>query len=149
MKKEESFIVGEIFQHRNKNLMPIFFGENAINFLLVPAKTRVIFIRDFLKNKLKYYVLPKDMNANEIKNVIISNPMEENNFWIILFFVKNPEIGKKFLKYEIRKDKVYIFHIKLASGNIVILSLSWGDYEWYVYFCEMSAFPSGSIHLYF
>lgn len=149
MKKEESFIVGEIFQHRNKNLMPIYFGDDVLKSLLEPAKTKEIIINDFPKNDLKYYVLPKDMNDDEIKNVIILNPLQENNFWIILFFIKNPEIGKKFIKHEIGKDKFYILSIKLASGKISTVIVRWGDYEWYIYFYGKYPLPAGSIYLYF
>ena len=117
---EETFVVGEVFQHRNSNLVPQYFGDNFKDWLWLPAKERKISINAFGKNILKEYVLPKNMNDTSIQNANNSLPMEEDQFWAILYLlIINPKLGKKIIKYELRKDKFYIFHVKLASGRVV------------------------------
>lgn len=129
-----SFTVGEVFQHRTEGLVPQYFGDNFKNWLLIPAQAKVISIGAFGKNNLKEYVLPKNMNDTAIQNANSSTPMEENQFWAMLYLlIVNPKLGKKILKYELRKDKVYIFHVKLASGKVVAVSVHWSDDKWHFY----------------
>jgi hypothetical protein len=129
---EQSFIVGQVFQHRNAGLVPQYFGDNFKTWLWEPAQTKEVSINAFGKNNLKEYFLPKNMNDTAIQNTNSSVPMGEDQFWAMLYLlVVNPKLGKKILKYELRKDKVYIFHVKLASGKVVAVDVRWYDDEWY------------------
>lgn len=128
---EQSFIVGQVFQHRNSGLVPQYFGDNFKSWLWEPALMKVVSINSFGKNILKEYVLPKNMNDTAIQQANISTPMEEDQFWVMLYLIViNPKLGKKILKYELRKDKVYIFHVKLASGKVVAVDVYWYGGEW-------------------
>jgi len=138
---EEIFVVGEVFQHRNKNLVPQYFGDNFKNWLWASAQTRTVAINAFGKNNLKEYVLPKNMYDTAIQNANNSTPMSEDQFWAMLFLlIINPRLGKEILKYELRKDKVYIFHVKLSSDKVVAVSVDWGGGGWS---CRASAFDYG------
>jgi hypothetical protein len=116
----DSFIVGEVFQHRNSKPVFQYFGDNFKNWLWEPAKTRGISINAFGQNILKDYVLPKDMNDTAIVNANSFTSMTEDQFWAMLFLlIIIPKFGKKILKYELRKDKTYILNVKLTSGKVV------------------------------
>ena len=131
---EQIFVVGKVFQHRTEGLVPQYFGNNFKSWLWESARMRTVSINAFGKNNLKEYVLPKNMNDTAIQNANSSVPMEEDQFWAMLYlFIINPKLGKKILKYELRKDKVYIFHVKLASGKVVAVYVFWHDDEWYVH----------------
>jgi len=126
-----SFVVGQVFQHRAKGLVPQYHGDNFKNWLWTPARARVISIGAFGKNNLKEYVLPKNMNDTTIKINVNSSSTEEDQFWAMLYLlIVKPKLGKKFLKYVLRKDKIYIFHVKLASGMVVAVDVRWFDGEW-------------------
>jgi len=128
---EKTFVVGEVFQHKNKNLTPQYFGDNFKSWLWVSAQTRTVSISAFGKNNLKEYVLPKNMNDTAIQNANNSTPMKEDQFWAMLYLlIIDPKLGKKILKYELRKDKIYIFHVKLSSGIVVAVRVRWGGDEW-------------------
>jgi hypothetical protein len=132
---KEIFVVGEVFQHRNENLIPQYFGDNFRNWLWASAQTKLVIIDAFGKKNskeyLKEYVLDKDMNNFAIQSTNKSTPMSEHKFWAMLFLlIINPKLGKKILKYELQKGKVYIFHIKLASGRVVAVDMNWNSGEW-------------------
>jgi len=72
------------------------------------------------------------MNDTAIQKASSSTPMGENQFWAMLYlFIIESKLGKKILKYELQKDKVYIFHVKLTSGKVVAVSVYWIGDEWY------------------
>ncbi len=130
----ESFIVGQVFQHGNKDLVPQWFGDNFKSWLWTSAQEKTISINVFGNNILKEYILPKNMNDTAIKNASKSSSMTENQFWVMLYLlIINPKLGKRILKYELRKDKVYICHVKLSSGVSVAVDLYWFDDEWRLY----------------
>lgn len=141
LQRGKTFVVGEVFQHRNENLVPQFFGDNFKNWLWTPAQTKLVIIDAFGKNNLKEYVLPKNMNDTAIQNANNSAPMSEHQFWAMLFLlIINSKLGKKILKYELQKHKVYIFHVKLTSGIFIDVSVYWGRGEWSF---DASYFDSG------
>lgn len=129
---EQSFVVGEVFHHRNKALVPQYFRHSFRNWLWFPAETKVVSINAFGRNILKEYVLPKNMNDTTIQSEANSTPTGEDQFWAMLYLlIINPKLGKKILKYELRKDKVYIFHVKPASGGkVIVVSVEWCGDEW-------------------
>ncbi|MCX6752787.1 MAG: hypothetical protein NTW62_00355 [Candidatus Nomurabacteria bacterium] len=130
-KSGESFVVGQVFQHRNKDLVPQYFGDNFKNWMWAPAQSRTIVVDVFRGVTPKEYILPKNMNDTAIQNANTSVPMEEDTFWAMHYLlIINPKLGKKILKYELRKDKWYIFHVKLASGKVVAVHVRWGVDEW-------------------
>ncbi|MCE9585415.1 hypothetical protein K8Q94_02215 [Candidatus Nomurabacteria bacterium] len=128
---EESFVVGEFFQHRNSKLIPQWFGDNFRNKVWEPAQKRTVSVGAFGKNILKDYVLPKNSTDSEIQNASNSTPMEEDQFWSMLYLlIVEPKLGKKILKYELRRDKYYVFHVALSSGEVIAVWLDWRDCEW-------------------
>jgi hypothetical protein len=132
--EEKSFIVGEVFQHRNSKLVPQWFGDDFKAKMWEPAKERRVSINAFGNNILKEYILTKTMNDTSIQSATNSTPMEEDQFWAMLYLlIIDPKLGKKILKYELRKDKVCVFHVRLASGGVIAVSLVWFDVEWYLY----------------
>jgi len=130
----KTFVIGEVFRHRGgEGYIPQYFGDNFKNKLWIPAKDKVVSINAFGKNNLKEYVLPKNMNDNTIQSNADSTPMAEDQFWVMLYLlIINPKLGKKILKYELRKDKFYVFHVKLTSGEVVAVSVRWHDGKWRV-----------------
>lgn len=127
---EETFVIGKVFQHRNSSLVPQYFGDNFKNWLWLPAQEKTVPVNAFGKNVLKDYVLPKNMNDTAIQNANNSIPIGEDAFWAMLYLlIVNPKLGKKILKYELRKDKVYIFHVQLADRVVAVL-VDWRDDEW-------------------
>lgn len=131
--KTITFIVGEVFKHRNKDCVPQYHGTNFQNWMWTLAKEKVVAISAFGKNNLKEYVLSRNMNDTTIQSNANSTPISEDQFWAILYLlIINQKLGKKFLKYELRKDKVYIFHVKLASGKVVAVDVFWAGGEWVV-----------------
>lgn len=135
---EKSFVVGEVFQHRNPNLALQHHGDNFKSLLAVPAKDRVLSIDVFGKNNLKKYVLPKNMDDIAIQNATTSTPILEDQFWVMLYLlIIDPKLGKKILKYELRKDKVYIFHVRIAPNKVVavVVDLVCADGGWRLNAC--------------
>ncbi|MCX6755219.1 MAG: hypothetical protein NT068_01590 [Candidatus Nomurabacteria bacterium] len=133
-KTGESFVVGQVFQHRNKDLVPQYFGDNFKNWMWAPAQSRTIVVDVFRGVTPKEYILPKNMNDTAIQNANTSVPMEEDTFWAMHYLlIINPKLGKKILKYELRKDRYYICHVKLASGKVVAVNVYWDDDGWYCY----------------
>jgi len=128
---EKTFVVGEVFQHKNSSLIPQYFGGNFKDWLWNSAQEKVVSINAFGKNILKEYVLPKNMNDIKIQEANKSTPMDEDQFWAMLYLlIYNPRLGEKILKYKLRKDKVYIFHVKLASGKVVPVRVYWNNVGW-------------------
>jgi hypothetical protein len=150
--RQKSFKVGEVFQHRNKKLIPQYFGDNFRNWVWTPAQGKTVSVGAFGKNILKDYVLPKNMNDTAIQNEAGSTPMKEDQFWAMLYLlIIDPKLGKKILKYELRKDKVYIFHVKLASGKVVAVVLRWDDGVWNLFahgFDIVHPWDEGRVFLY-
>ncbi len=131
---EKTFVVGEVFQHRNEKLIPQYLGGNFKSWLWTPAQKKSVSINAFGKNILKGYVLPKNMNDTVIQNKNASTPMSEDQFWAMLYLlIIDPKLGKKILKYVLQKDKVYVFHVKLANGTVVAVRVRWNVDEWYLY----------------
>jgi len=130
--RQQSFIVGQVFQHRNKSLVPQYYGDNFKNWLWTPAQAKLVSINAFGNSTPKEYVLPKYMNDTSIQDATNSTPMEEDAFWALayLLFI-NPKLGKKILKYELRKYKYYIFHIKFNSGKVVTVFVRWNIGQWF------------------
>lgn len=127
----KTFVVGQVFQHRAKGLVPQYFWDNFKNLLWSPAQTKVVSINAFGKNNLKEYVLPKNMDDTTIQNNASFTPMKEDQFWAMMYLlIVKPKLGKKILKYVLRKDKAYIFHVKLASGKVVAVGVYWDGGEW-------------------
>lgn len=140
---EKTFVVGEVFQHRNEKLIPQYLGDNFKSWLWTPAQKKVVSINAFGKNILKQYVLPENMNDTAIQNKNASTPMTEDQFWAMLYLlIINPKLGKKILKYVLRKDKVYVFHVKLTDGTVVAVRVYWIDDEW-----DLSARGFGHLNL--
>jgi len=127
-----NFIVGKVFRHTAEGFITQYFGDNFKNWLWRPSQAKTVSINAFGLNYLKEYVLPKNMNDTAIQNAVSLTPlMEEDQFWAVLYLlIINPKLGKKILKYELRKDKVYVFHVKLASGKVVAVSVGWSDDGW-------------------
>jgi hypothetical protein len=130
---ERSFVVGEVFQNRAERLIPQYHGDNFKNWMVIPAKEKVVSLNAFGKNILKEYILPKNMNDTEIQDGTKSTPMGEDQFWAMLYLlIIEPKLGKKILKYVLRKSKFYIFHVKLDSGKVIVLGLFWFSDEWFL-----------------
>lgn len=130
-KSGESFVVGKVFQHRNKDLVPQYHGDNFKSWIWAPAQSKTVAVDVFGGRALREYGLPKNMNDTAIQNANTSVPMEEDTFLAMLYLLTiNPKLGKKILKYELRKDKVYIFHVKLASGKVVAVDVLWLGAGW-------------------
>jgi hypothetical protein len=129
--KDCSFVVGKVFQHRKTGLVPQSFGFNFKTRIWEPAKERVISIKGFGNNSLEEYILPKKMNDTTISLVTNSSPMKEDYFWILLYLlIIKPKLGKKILKYELLKDKLYIMHLRLASGKVETTHICFKEGEW-------------------
>jgi hypothetical protein len=127
----KTFVVGEVFQHRVQGLIPQYHGDNFKSWLWAMAKERIVSTNEFGKNILKKYVLPANMKDTQIQNAAKSTPMGENQFWVMLYLlIIEPKLGRKILKYALQKDKVYIFHVKLASGKVVAVNVDWNGGEW-------------------
>ncbi len=129
--EEKSFIVGEVFQHRNLKLVPLYFARDFESMVLEPSKNKRVSINAFGNNTLKEYVLPKNMEDTTIQSATNSTPMEEDQFWAMLYLlIVEPELGKKILNYQLRKYQYYVFHVKLSSGKVLAVRLFWHDGKW-------------------
>ena len=128
--KGKTFVIGTIFQHRNKDLVPVYMGNNFKNWLWNLSQYRIVSVNAFGKNILKEYLLPRNMNDTVIQSTNSSTPMKEDQMWAMLFLlITFPKLGKKIFKCELR-DKVYVFHVRLALGTVVAMHLVWGGDEW-------------------
>ena len=129
----ESFIVGEVFQHRNADCIPQYFGDQFNNWLWVPEKHKEIIVDTDAVRKLKEYRLPKKMNDTTIQKNAESKPMSMDEYWLIRYLlIVNPELGKQLLGYELKQDgTVYIMHVVKPDGSVVAVRLGWDDAEWY------------------
>ena len=128
----ESFIVGEVFQHRNSDCVPQYFGDQFNNWIWVPEKDKEIIIDTEAVRKLNEYRLPKNMNDTSIQKNAKSTPMSMEEYWLTRYLlIINPELGKQLLGYELKQDgTVYIMHVKKADGSVVAVSLRWSDGVW-------------------
>ncbi len=121
----ESFIVGDVFRHRDETCVPQYHGSNAKDWIFTPNAKVKIAIKQKLP-KLSEYILPKDMNDSDIQSNAKSTPMDEETFLLVLYLlIIKPELGKKILGYELRKDRWYLFHVKLSSGKVVAVNAFW------------------------
>lgn len=126
---EETFTVGEVFQHRNKSLIPQYFGDNFKSWMWTPAQGKTLTVPSSM-NSPKEYVLPKNMNDTAIQKANGSASVDEDTFWAILYcLIIKPELGKELLNYELRKDKVYIIHVRVGD-NVIAFYVYWGGGEW-------------------
>ena len=128
----ESFIVGEVFQQRNADCVPQYFGDQFNNWLLVPDKDKEIIVDTEAVRNLKEYRLPKIMNDTTIQKNAGSTPMSMEEYWLTRYLlIINPELGKQLLGYELKQDgTVYIMHVKKADGTVVAVDLGWSGGEW-------------------
>jgi hypothetical protein len=128
---EETFTVGEVFQHRNKSLIPQYFGDNFKSWMWTPAQGKTLTVPSSM-NSPKEYVLPKKMNDTAIQKANGSASVDEDTFWTILYcLIIKPELGKELLNYELRKDKVYIIHVRVG-GRVIAFRVYWDDDGWYL-----------------
>jgi len=141
-----SFVVGKAFGPNSvEGLIPRSLESNFKIWLWKPAQTKMVSVNALGKNYLKEYVLPGNINDTMIQRNTNSIPMEEDQFWAMLYlFMVNPKLGKKILKYELRKDKEYIFHVKLASGKVVTVNVDFQDKNW-----NLKAYVFGDKYWYF
>lgn len=129
--EEKHFIVGEVFNYRNKESIPLYFGYDFKNSILESALLKVVEVNSFGKNILKDHPLPKGMHDKVIQDTQNSTPMEEDQFWLTLYLlIIKPELGKKVLDYELQKDKVYILHLKLFSGFAFAIIINYSNNKW-------------------
>jgi len=129
---EKTFVVEEVFQHKNINIVPQDHGDNFKNLLWFPSRKRVVSI-SVLGKKIKEYVLPENMKDNDLQKVNNSNPVNVDKFWAILYLlIINPELGDYILKYRLQKYKIYIFHVELDSGGVVVFCIYWANNEWFM-----------------
>jgi hypothetical protein len=152
----KSFVVGEIFKHKTGKI-PIYIKKNFQNWLLSRQAARTTSIDCLGKQLIKEYLLPEAMRDLEIQEKSGSKPMTEDQLWVVLFLlIIEPELGKKILKYEIMKDKNYIFHVELASKQLIAVTLNMDNEglfnEWDldagVFNRYMPFYYGGFIHLY-
>ncbi len=145
-----NFKVCEVFGHRVKGLTPQYFGGNFKNWLWTSAQQKIVSIDKIGKSIIKDYVLPKNMNDTSIQNANNSTPLGEDAFWAMMYLlIINPKLGKKILKYSLKKDKVYICHVQL-TGRVVAVYVVWGDDEWYfsaLDFVSIDPWLEGSVFL--
>lgn len=117
--ERESFVVGKVFLPFSQWL-----GDNFKNLVLNPSLKKVIKINVFGDSFIKEYILSKSINDLAIQNATSFSPMEEDKFWAMLYLLLiDLKHGKKFLKYELHKNKVYLFHVKLSSDKIMAIRL--------------------------
>ena len=128
----ESFIVGEVFQHRNADCVPQYFGDQFSSWLWVPEKHKEIIIDTDAVRKLKEYRLPKNMNDTNIQKNANSKPMSMDEYWLVRYLlIVSPELGKQLLEYELKQDgTVYIMHVQKPDGSVVTVGLDWSDAGW-------------------
>ncbi len=147
---EETFAVGEVFQHRNKSLIPQYLGDNFKSLMWAPAQGKTLTVPSSM-NSPKEYVLPKNMNDMAIQKANGSAFVDEDTFWVILYcLIIKPELGKELLNYELRKDKVYIIHVRVGD-RVVAFGVRWGDDEWCLgaYSFDGAGWNEGSVFLSF
>jgi len=126
-----SFVVGEVFRHRDSSCVPQYHGDNFAAWLAKPAKKKVISINFDGLQPSDEFVLPESMKDSEIQKAAGSKPMAEQLFWLLLFcLIVEPELGKKHFFYELSKEKYYIFHAQLDSDEVVTVSVDWDGDEW-------------------
>lgn len=134
-----SFIVGKVFQHRAEDCVPQYHWDGFVNLLLNEAREQVISVGKAIKN-ISEYVLPENMNDTSIQNKAQSIPIEWKSFWATLYcLIIEPELGKKMFNYELKKDKVYILHVRKRSGEVVAFDVRWRGVEW-----RLSAYGFGT-----
>jgi hypothetical protein len=129
----ESFIVGEVFQHRNANCVPQYFSDQFNVWLWVPQKHKEIIIDTEAVRKLNEYRLPENMYDTTIEKNANSKPMSMEEYWMTRYLlIVNPELGKQLLGYQLKQDgTVYIMHVTMADGSVVAVLLRCNDAEWY------------------
>lgn len=122
--KRGSFVVQEEFPES------LCFGENFRSLIWTPARERAISINVFGGSFIRDFKLIKSMNDENIQEKNVSVPMEEDQFWSMLYLLlKNPKHGKRRLRYKLLKDKIYLLHLKLHSGEVFTVRISFKNGE--------------------
>ncbi|MFZ2205444.1 MAG: hypothetical protein WA057_04390 [Candidatus Magasanikiibacteriota bacterium] len=101
----------------------------------------------------KYVVSKTGMNDSLIQDKVRSGFLEEDLFFAILYLlIFKPESGKEFLNLELKKDKLYLFHVNLDSLKKVSITIFWNDGKWMLSatdFNFISSWDEGRIFVYF
>lgn len=102
--------------------------------LLIELLTSMPVIKEF---KVPYSSGMKDV---EIKNTTGVDFLSEHRFLLTLYMlVTKPELGRKYLRYELVNDRAYLFHVKI--GNLSCsFCLSRYEKKWT---CYVDNFDSG------
>lgn len=123
-----TFIVGDVFQDRNKNLTPLYFGDNFKKWFFEPNKDKMITITSI--SKLKLYVLPRNMSDGIIQKNLQSTPMDMDTFWTVVYcLIVNPKFCKELLGEELSRDNRYVMHVQI-DNVVYAFNFLWDVREW-------------------
>jgi hypothetical protein len=149
-KYEDSFVLEKVFKFV-QHCGDIFFKR-----IYYPLRKKVIQINVFDGFPIKKYILPKSMNDTNVQNNTLSNPMGIAKFWAVWYLLTiDPNRGKESFGYELQKDKIYLLHVALSTGEVSVVRFIYNHKEdCWKYFardfdCKGGIWGEGSVFLYF
>lgn len=149
----KSFKIGNVFRNRDSSCIPQYHGDNFKWWLVQPSSAKTIPMNFEQAIPLQEYILPEDIKDTPIQNAAQSTPMTEQQFWLVLYaLIIEPKLGKHYFQYELSKDKYYIFHVRLDSGEVVAVCVGWSGGGWGCSadrFDDGSAWDQGDVFLFF
>lgn len=127
--KADEFVVGQKFQHRQKEKTGIqmWFGDNFRNWIFNPMSDRKVKLSKNIK--LDKLCLLVDRHDTEMQNEVGHKPFKITNFlpmlWSILSKQKNGEEG-----FLLNNGYANIFHVELEDGRVVAVYARWHGDGW-------------------
>jgi len=123
----KNIIVGEEINSDNQYL-----GELFTKDLLNQARKKEIPLNVLDNYSVGEYELEEAMNSVAIQKKTNILPEKENKFWACsAVLTENPKLGKIFFNdYELRKDKVYLMHVRRTSKKLFVVRIAWKKDKW-------------------
>jgi hypothetical protein len=152
-KTTESFIPEEVFDAHD---LQQHCGDVFLKRIYYGFRKKVVHLNVFNKDTLKRYVLHKNMNDTGIKENTGSAPIDKSRFWAVWYLlIIDQNRGKEIFGYELQKDKIYLLHVALSTGEVYTVRFIYSHKEnrWKYYArdfdCKGGIWGEGSVFLYF
>lgn len=120
-----SFIVEEIISGKSTDKCSSNFTEKFKKDVWEPSRNREISINSY--TLIEEHLMNDSFSIQDLLNPI----MEEDTFWaLICLLLVNPDLGKKILNFCLGKDRGYTFIVRLVSGNLYAIRVSFRVRIW-------------------
>ncbi len=149
---DDDFMVGQVFRPYDRYVQQIH-GDGFTKFIekIAGSANKIVPI-DFTDfEELNDHVFNKSMKDEEILAMKFPIFTEDQALLVLYSLLIKPQLGLRYLSYELKQTKKYLMSVKLRSGEVFIIEISWhngklslnASYEKY----KRAYWDSGCVHL--